>query len=86
MPNRTVRTCEAAEVTLEDGWQQCEEPIATIGAYVCRHDHLVIRASCTRHDPAKLAANEAVGCRECKEDGHDCPMTWMTLPISAGTP
>lgn len=62
-------TCAAMNPAAER-WEVCGAPAVAIFDYGCEHEHVKRRASCAAHEPAA----GAVGCRDCWELGHDCPM------------
>jgi hypothetical protein len=63
--------CDAGVPGLAD-WMVCGEPAVAVRAYTCPHGHVKVKANCAAHEPEP----GRVGCRECYEDGHECPMTW----------
>ena len=52
-------------------WAECGEPAVAVHVYRCEHAHQKRRATCPAHAPEP----GQVGCRECFDQGHECPMT-----------
>jgi len=44
--------------------------------HACVHEHVVDGFVCSLHVPV----DGAVGCRQCWDEGHDCPMSYQRLP------
>lgn len=48
----------------------CDQPATAVHRYACEHEHVRERATCDEHAPQP----GIVGCRACREAGHECPM------------
>lgn len=70
-------TCQAAVPASEyhSGWEECGAPAVDTYSYCCVHEHVVTKATCAEHAPAA----DLVGCRQCWEAGHDCPMAFQAV-------
>lgn len=75
-----ARACQAMIPHL--GWHgvlfaPCGEPAVVLGDYSCSCPlaHARRRWSCARHEPVP----GTVGCRQCWDAGHECPMTWRVV-------
>lgn len=66
--------CEAARPGYLDGYRAwirfCDNPATETWRYGCQHEHIRTRRTCAEHRPEA----GKVGCRDCLEEGHDCPM------------
>lgn len=58
-------------------WVQCMRRATAKYRYSCIHEHMADRQTCDEHKPEP----DAVGCRNCFELGHDCPMTFQQIEL-----
>jgi len=74
MPEITMQDlgpCQAKQPMIEPGkWQLCGREAAAKHLYMCVHEHMKEGATCPEHHPLP----GAVGCSECWDLGHECPM------------
>lgn len=73
------RTCQAKEITWVSGFPPafitniCGKPATSLWDYGCEHEHIQTdMATCDDHKPR----DGEVGCYQCINLGHDCPMTF----------
>jgi len=72
--------CEAGNL-IGGTWRECGAPAVALHRYACVHEHVRDRWTCALHEPVP----GTVGCRACRDAGHDCPMTWERIsPEPAG--
>lgn len=57
------------------GWDECGAPAVATYSYACVHGHIVTRDTCAEHEPVE----GDVGCRQCWDAGHDCPMAFQPV-------
>ena len=72
---RDLGLCEAAlpsfNAVFGQSWVPiCSNPATETWDYGCVHEHVKRRRTCRLHRPAP----DQVGCRECFEAGHECPL------------
>ena len=57
----------------------CGEPATVTLRGGCIHEHIKTKQYCTEH--GQLTPGDAVWfCRDCAEDGHDCPVVLEVVP------
>lgn len=59
------------------GWELCCDPAPELWRYLCEHGHAVEAWTCLPHRPAP----GKVGCRRCRDAGHDCDMTAVRVNV-----
>lgn len=71
-----IATCDAT-IFIGIGWLICGQPPVAVHDYACVHEHVLRRGTCAEHAPVP----DAVGCAQCFQLGHDCPVTFQLVEV-----